>query len=154
MSNLAAEVTLEWADGTYLFRLPVSRLIELEQKCAASFTTVHRRLVSGSPTITDIYETIRLGLIGGGLDPVAALTLVKRYVDDAPKVPNMITAAEIMKAVMFGFEVEDLGKGEAAPTVESPNASTSPASTPQPLSSAGSPSRTWTGSRYGNGQPL
>lgn len=151
MSNLKAEVPLNWGDGEYLFRLTVNGLIELEEKCGSPFTEVFRRLMAGAYSINDVRETVRLGLIGGGMEPGKALALVRRYVDARPKAESQKAAQAVLGATLFGFEDAPLGKAEAAP--ESPSGSTPPPSTPIPQSLADSISRTLTASRFGSGQP-
>lgn len=115
-ANLKAEVTTDWADGTYTFRLTVSRAIELEQKCGAPFGTVLRRLESGRDFyVNDVRETVRLGLIGGGTKPDDAVRLVRLYVDERPLAENMPLARLILLGIMFGFEAAPLtGNREAA----------------------------------------
>lgn len=154
MSNIKAEVTLDWGDGEYLFRLTINGLIELEEKCSAPFTEVFRRLMAGAYSINDVRETVRLGLIGGGMEPGKALALVRRYVDARPKAESEKAAQAVLGATLFGFEEAPLGKEEAAPSAESPSASTPPPSTPTPQSLADSISQTLTASRFGSGQPL
>lgn len=152
MSNLAAEVTLDWGDGTYLFRLSVAGLLELEEKTNSPFTVIYDRLNAGKFSSADLRETIRLGLIGGGMAPPKAKTLVERYVDGRPRLESWPHARAILGAVLFGFEVAPLGNPEAAPSDESPNASTPPASIGTRLSSEELAS-TPVGFRFGNGQP-
>lgn len=128
--NLRGEITTDWADGTYTFRLTVAGAIELEQKCDAPIAVISARLQSGAYRVSDLRETIRLGLIGGGKSPVEALTVVRNYVDERPLAESWAVARLVMGGLMFGFEEAPLGKAEAAPTTapEPP-----PASTPQPF---------------------
>jgi hypothetical protein len=75
-------ITLDWGDGTYVFRLPIGQLAELQTKCGAGLGKIFARLHSGryqerstgdvvlNPLqaefhYEDIVEVIRLGLIGG-----------------------------------------------------------------------------------------
>lgn len=150
MSNLRAEVEIDWADGTYLFRLTVPCAIELEQKCDAPFTVIHSRLAANAYKVADVRETVRLGLIGGGLSPPKALDLVKKYIDERPITESWLVARAILGGLLFGFEAEPLGNPEAAPTADPP-ASTPPPSTPTPRSSVVRLSTLMT-SRYGNSQ--
>jgi hypothetical protein len=149
MSNLKAEYTTDWADGTYTFRLTVPGAIELEQKCDAPFAVVNHRLQSGTYKIEDIRQTIRLGLIGGGKKPEEALRLVRQYVEERPLAESWQVARLIAGALMFGFEVAPLGKAEAAPQAPQ-SASTPPPSTATPASSPGSRLRTSLPHRFGN----
>lgn len=154
--NRQAEITLDFGDGSYLFKLTVAGTIELEEKCGAPITVVFRRIEAGEYMRRDLRETIRLGLIGGGLKPPEALKLVTRYVDERPITECWPTARFILAAAMFGFaedakqEDDDAGKAEAAPAT-APNVSTPPPSTEHVPSSA-SPSKPYQGSRYGNFQ--
>lgn len=156
MSNLKAEVSIDWADGTYTFRLTVLGTIELEQKCDAAFTVINQRLTSGTYKVADVRETIRLGLIGGGLKPEAALKLVRRYVDDRPLIESWIVARTVLAGVLFWFEVEPLTDGAppgnpAAAPMTAPNVSTPPPSTETPRSSGARLSTLMT-SRFGSSQ--
>lgn len=150
MSNLKAEVSIDWADGTYLFRLTVPCTIELEQKCDAPFTVIHNRLATNAYKILDVRETVRLGLIGGGMAPPKALDLVRKYVDERPIAENSSVARAILLGLLFGFEAEPLGNREAAPMTD-PNVSTPPPSTETPPSWE-SPLKPLVRSRFGNSQ--
>lgn len=134
--NHQAEVVLDFGDGEYLFRLNVKQIVELEEKCLAAFAVVHARLWNGIWTVNDVTETIRLGLIGGGMDPAKARKLTERY--GVPFKHSYPIAKLVINAPMFGFEVSPLGKDQAtAPANQS--ASTSPSSSPQPTASASKP---------------
>ena len=89
------------------------------------------RVDGGQWFIDDLRETIRIGLIGGGLEPVKALALVKRYVDDRPFAESITHARAILLAAIVGApDGEKPGKAAAAragrktpktsPTGESP----------------------------------
>jgi len=113
MQNGTIEMT--WADGDRVFNVArIALLLELEEKCGAGLATVYGRLVGKAWTVNDVRETIRLGLIGGGLAPAAALALVKRYVDDGPQriglIENAMTALAIVQAAMLGVRDDPVGK--------------------------------------------
>jgi len=158
MTNLKAEATTEWADGTYTFRLPVDQVLELEAKCDAPITVIGYRLDSGTYSLKDVRETIRLGLIGGGKTPVEAVKLVKQYVDARPIAESWPIARVVVGAALYGFseaplgEGDDEGKPQAAPTEDSQSASTPPPSTPMPHSYRPSRLRALVESRFGNTQ--
>lgn len=116
--NLRAEVLATWAGGDHLFRLTVAMVLELEQKCAAPFGTIFHRVQAGQYAIEDILQTIRLGLIGGGMKPQDAAALMRAYVyPERPLAEAWAVARVILSAAMFGFEVAPLtaGKQTAAP---------------------------------------
>jgi len=129
--NLQGDVALEWADGTYSFRLTVNGAIELEQKCEAAIAVIAARIQSGVYSVADVRETIRIGLIGGGLKPEKAARLVKIYVDERPLAESHAVARVVIGGLMFGFEAAPFA--QAAPA-ESPSASSPTRSTaPQPF---------------------
>jgi hypothetical protein len=133
-----AAITLDWADGTYAFRLPWGQLAELQEKTGCGPQFLLSRLVAGSWKVEDLRETIRLGLIGGGAEPLKALDLVRRYVEQRPLLESVMPARAILTAALVGAPGEDWpGKdapGETkAPDPSPTDGSTSPGSTePQP----------------------
>jgi hypothetical protein len=112
-----ASITLDWADGTYTFRLAWGQLGELQDKCDAGPFVILRRLQEGTWRIQDIGETIRLALIGGGLEPAKALKLVRLYVQDRPPAENLLYAQAIMAAAVLGAPEEDASKKNEADPV-------------------------------------
>lgn len=135
--NNQGEITEDWADGTYAFRLSVKGILELEEKCGAPFGQIFSRLTSGLYAANDVIETIRIGLIGGGLDAATAKKLVDRYA--LPIASNYTIARTIILAAMFGFEAAPLGNPAAATGSEQPNASTPQSSQRTPARSASDP---------------
>lgn len=120
--NNQGEVTTQWADGTYSFRLSVRGILELEEKCDAAFAEIFNRIVGSRWKALDIIETIRIGLIGGGTSAAKAMDLVDRYWQ--PLSDNVPIARAILAGAMFGFAVAPVGEEKAAP--ESPDALTPP----------------------------
>ena len=104
----AAEVTLEWADGEYLFALKYKQIKELERICDAGIGVILARIATGQFGADEILETLRLGLIGGGMDAVAAKNKVEVYSfplsKDGDPHSNMKTAHKVVEAVMFGLD--------------------------------------------------
>lgn len=153
--NNQGEVTVTWGDGDYCFRLTVTGLIELEEKCSAPFATVWKRVNLGEFGIADVRETIRLALIGGGKDPAEALKLVRRYIDDRF---NVVGVAEhvnlarlILSGVMFGFQSAPLGNGEAVEVA--PQSASTPLPSPERPVSLESVLASWDKSVSGNFLP-
>lgn len=107
-----AQVTLDWADDRYTFRLPVEQLEELQELCDAGPAWIRARLATGQWRRKDISETIRLGLIGGGMKPTDARKLVARYVDARPLEENTLVAQAILAAVLVGVPDEAIKKAE------------------------------------------
>lgn len=109
-----ATVTFDWADGTYSFRLAWGQLAELQEKCDAGPYVVLQRLHSGEWRVEDISNIIRLGLIGGGMEPSPALKLTRTYVEARPPMESLIPAQVILSAALMGAPEEKVGEGDAA----------------------------------------
>jgi hypothetical protein len=119
------EITLDWADGTYSFRLAWGQLAELQEKCDAGPYVVLQRLHNGTWRLSDIADTIRLGLIGGNMTPVDALKKVRTYVEDRPPMESVIFAQAILSAALMGAPEEGVGENDAANQTDS-SSTTSP----------------------------
>lgn len=113
-----ARIELDWADGTYAFRLAWGQLAELQEKCDAGPYVVLQRLHSGAWRIEDISNIIRLGLIGGGLEPSPALKLTRAYVEARPPMESLIPAQVILSAALMGAPEEAVGEADAANQTE------------------------------------
>lgn len=127
MSNPKAEIVLEWADGEYLFALRGAQIEELEQVCGkVGFGVIFQRVMLGAWFWGDIYHTVRLGLIGGGMGAVEAKRLTDMYIGrDKPSMPLAngpnnpeSVARSVLGAVMHGFE--DIPSGEAQAEAKRP----------------------------------
>ncbi|MBB3972782.1 gene transfer agent family protein [Hansschlegelia beijingensis] len=126
------ETTFDWADGEYTFALPLGQVEELQEKVGCGPYSLLRRLQDGTWQQSDIRETLRLGLIGGGqVKPVEAMRLVRAYVDERPLLENVPAATAVILAALVTPENEPQpGGGEAEEaTTESPSP-TSEASPP------------------------
>lgn len=129
--NRHAAIELDWADGTYTFRLGLDEIEELERKRDLSIFEIAKRL---SPEVrqarsTDVSETLRLGLIGGGTKPVDALAKVRKYVDERPLDENRDTAYAIVLAGLMRVHSNEMEKPSGEAPAAKPSASTSPPST-------------------------
>jgi hypothetical protein len=133
-----ASVTLTWADGEHKFRLAIGQLRELQEKTDAGPVEVLDRLATRRWRLDDVRETLRLGLIGGGMAPVKALGLVKRYVDERPLMESLPAAQAVLLAAIVGVPEDEVGKGEAEETTTSGSASR-PFTAPEPQSDLAHP---------------
>lgn len=135
----ANEISLEWGDGEYLFRLPVGQIGELQTKCDAGIGKIYARLWAGrfvnrdgsvgfNPLeaqfkYEDVVEVIRLGLIGGNhgmvdgnpieVSPTKAQQLVRHYVHPRPMMENWSVAAAVLSAFIMGYSDPDDVKKKA-----------------------------------------
>ena len=119
-----ADVTLDWADGTYRFRLAWAQLIELQEQCDAGPFVVLARLASNQWRMEDVTNVIRLGLIGGGLEPTKALKLVRDYVESRPPLENAPLARGVLEIAIRGVPDEQPGEVEGEATTS--DSTTSP----------------------------
>ncbi len=113
MSRDAALVS-DFGDGTYTFRLAWGQLSGLQESCDAGPYVIRDRLYTGTWRLNDIRETIRYGLIGGGLTPIAALNLVREYVEGRPPIENLPLALAVLSAGLMGAPEEKVGETQAA----------------------------------------
>ena len=140
----SAKVRLEWGDGEYDFRLAIGQLDEYDDLTGVGPGHALGLIRAGmfanwKPKM--VREAIRLGLIGGGMEPHQALRLVKRYVDARPIGESLATAQAVLLASVVGAPGEPVPELSGTGSDRSPSqtdASGSEASTPQvpPLASA------------------
>jgi len=132
-----AKIELDWADGTYTFRLGWGELEALQEACDAGPWVILERLFTKQCRIGDIAHVIRQGLIGGGLEPTAATKLVRTYVERRPPLENLVFATAILKVGIMGAPEEPVGEQEAANLAENN-------STPSPMEKSDLPQSTAT----------
>lgn len=105
------EVELTWADGTHKFNIAKLKcVLELEEKCDAGIAEIFQRVRDSRWRFNDVRETLRLGLIGSGMMPDRALTLVQRYCDDRPWAESLQPAMVVLMAAMLGVIGDEVGK--------------------------------------------
>jgi len=109
-----AEITQAWGDDDYPFRLGLKELVEHDEKCDAGPAYVAKALIDGTWRLKHIRETVRLGLIGGGMAPAKALALTRRYVDERPLRESIPLAIAILMAILYGPEDDKIPKAPAA----------------------------------------
>lgn len=119
---MQTEIDLAFADGRYSFKLPIRRIVEIEEK-AGPIDLVKHRLMHGGWGIHDVVETIRQGLIGGGKGEVngqpievtalRANSLIENYVDGHAIAEHHITAKAIIAALYVGYTPAQEAKKKA-----------------------------------------
>jgi hypothetical protein len=102
-----AELTIAWGDAEHTFRLGIGQLRELQEKTDCGPMELLRRFLRGTWRLDDVRETLRLGLIGGGMEPIRALSSVARYVDDRPLAESVPPAQAVISVLLFGNEEDD-----------------------------------------------
>lgn len=133
------QLELNWADGTYQFNIAkIKCVLELEEKCDAGVAQIFKRIMDGTWKINDIRETLRLGLIGGGMVPDKAMRLISRYCDDRPWQESLQPAIAVLLAAMVGVQGDEVGKKQETERTEE-SRSSSMADTSAPLSTDSEP---------------
>lgn len=137
---------LQWGDGGpdgEGYRFDISKIKhqrELEAKCDAGIQRIMQRLLTGEARLDDYRETIRLGLIGGGMAPVTATKLVVDYVDGRPRIESISVAIAVLMTLCTGrspndVEDEDDAAGEQqAPETQTGEQTSPPSTAPEPPS--------------------
>lgn len=100
------EITAFFGDQEYQFRLTLDLVVELERQAGAGIGTLSKRVFAGQFAIRDLIEIIRLGLIGGGLDPKRAKELTDTYCN-RPVMEYAPIAIDVLCALMFGGNKPD-----------------------------------------------
>lgn len=130
-------IDLEFADGEYRFALGLEQINEIQNACGDGIGAIYARVLQGrvasDPTVghpgyaayklSDIVETVRQGLIGGGqgivdgqpvqVGAMRANQLVANYLHAMPLSKQWDLAAAILYAKIEGYEPA-VEAGEAA----------------------------------------
>ena len=91
-----------FGDAEYDFRLSPDLILELERKTGAGIGGLSRRFFAGDFSLTELTEVLRLGLIGGGIDPADAAMLVTAYSGRMPITALYGAALPVVETLMFG----------------------------------------------------
>lgn len=102
--------TFDWGDGEHTFRLTYRGICELEAKIDRGIVWLYNELQRGEAKLEHIREVHRLGLIGGGMEPPAAIQLVRRYIEEEP---NILRNTSSAKLILMPVLLEP--KGDALP---------------------------------------
>jgi hypothetical protein len=123
--------TIIWAGGEDQFCLTIGQILDLEIVCRAGIAIIANRLSGGEWGLSDLRETIRLGLIGGGMDPERAMSKVRNFVDTNPHglAHSVLVAHEIICSALFGAPKDDpVGKTKPAGAMDTGSSTTTDAS--------------------------
>lgn len=129
--NRHGAVEIAWAGGEHTFRLGLGEIEELEKETDLSVFVLLPAMSGPTPLakLRHYSTTIRIGLLGGGMNPVEARALTRKWVDERPLYESVALAQAILHAAIervHPSELDDaLGEAEAARS----SASTSPQST-------------------------
>lgn len=101
------EVTHEWAGKERLFRLTTGDVFDLEEATGDGIGVIFTSLASSSFSLKHVYHTIRLALIGGGLDLVRVNGLMRDHFDTRPYLQHAALAGAVVADLMTGVEPQD-----------------------------------------------
>lgn len=73
-----------FGDGPHDFALTDAMIAELERIAGKGIGALFLAVVASQFTLVELVETIRLGLVGGGMNPQRALELVETYARNRP----------------------------------------------------------------------
>lgn len=99
-----------FGDGEHAFALTYELAIELERKTGVGIGGLFHRVRKLDFAITDLTETIRLALIGGGMEPKDAFELTQAYVARRPIAESFPLVLSILESVWFGAPTNTQGR--------------------------------------------
>lgn len=115
MSETPIPAVLFFGDGTHAFLFLAAEWQELQRVTGCGPWEVEGRLLSRMCSLAEIRETLRVGLLGGGLAPKAAVDLVDAYVG---KRPGDLDEARLVAVAAIGYSLHGLDAtiaGESSP---------------------------------------
>lgn len=114
---MSAALDLPFGDGVYRFDLSkIGELRELQVKCGTGPHKIAGRLLSDEWLVDDIRETLRIGLMGGGMKSTDALRLVDRYAGEGGWLTHLPTAQAVILAALKW--PEDIERPKGGPPTE------------------------------------
>ena len=100
-----------FGDAERRFVLPADLIVELERKTGTGIGALCKRVSAGEFAHSDMLETIRLALIGGGETPQSAASLVATYAAARPIMEAYPLAIAVLETTMFGKAAKTPKKG-------------------------------------------
>jgi hypothetical protein len=105
-----------WAGGEHPFALDIGALRALQDHCDAGPQQILTRITTGAWRVDDLMQTIRLGLIGGGMAQTEASRIVDTTFKSHPLLVFRPTAQAILVAALVGDPDDRLGETTGEPT--------------------------------------
>lgn len=120
---------IKWIGGEHDFALDIGALRALQDACNAGPEEIRSRIIAGTWRVNDLFDTIRLGLVGAGaMKDADARRFVTQLWEQHPAVQFRFVAAQVLAAALFGVEDDPVGEPTGA-TAAPPENGSSPAST-------------------------
>ena len=107
-------VTMTWPGGEHQFRLALAQMEGLQQKTDAGPEWLLMRLQTGQWAAAELFETLRFGLIGGGMDYGLAAKTVRDAFDRHPLISFKVPALAVLTASLYGPADDQVGKPSPA----------------------------------------
>jgi Phage tail tube protein, GTA-gp10 len=115
-------IELNWAGGEHTFALRIGELQALQDATGegpgASLHRLYQSLqvtpMFGGWKVADVTDTVRLGLIGGGMERTKAAKLVREAIERAGIVALVVTASDILIDALSEKDPEP-GEAEGEP---------------------------------------
>ena len=105
----------EWGGVEQAFALDLGRIRELEDACGKTGVgAIFLRLGRHEHTVDDIYHTLRLGLIGGGMSQIEARRVMTRHFDTTPYELSASVALDVLTALYAGIDAVEGETGDPA----------------------------------------
>lgn len=147
MAARHGEVTLPWPDEDRTYRLGLKEIRELQTLCGnRGPERILNDLGSGEWLVDDLYQIVRLGLLGGGLDAARAVFIAERYVIGRPLYEAKVPCQAILLACLVKVPGDAIDErppdGQAGEkTTEAAGSGSPSSSVREPPSSDGLPSK-------------
>ena len=117
--------TISWIGGQHDFVLNIGQLRALQGNCNAGPEAIFLRITTGTWLIDDLIETIRLGLIGGGMSNKEAGPLVVHLFELHGALEFKPVAIEILTNALVGEEDDPVGEPDGVKQQENSGSSQS-----------------------------
>lgn len=115
------ETSIERFLGDQVRRLQLTPIMitEVERTTGHGVLALYSAVIHRTARHRDLTEVVRTALIGGGIDPQEADTLVRIYIDGAPIMSTLRLVLEILDATFEGVPEQPVAddRGEIEPHV-------------------------------------
>jgi hypothetical protein len=100
-----------WEGGEHPFRLGIGELRALQSATGVGPLFLLGRITGSQWFVDDIVDTVRLGLVGGGMEPGAAKKLTdKVFTDNTPALyRSMLLATRVLRDAVMGEPADPTG---------------------------------------------
>ena len=120
-------VELNWVGGTHMFALNIGELRSLQINRDSGPEEIMLALNDGSWRVDDLWDILRFGLIGGGMKPQEADTLVADLFTKYGLLAFKLPAQAVLAAALAGVDGDQVGEPEGVE--DAPENGSSPSST-------------------------